>query len=298
MPVPDPRARRRCRLLVALLLGLVARQPALPAPVGSLYLWPTTVRQGGTLFATFSPAPGTALEQVEFRWQNRSWPATGADGQYQCVLPVSYAVPAGPARLAVVGRQGGTPLRREVNLVVTATRFPVQRLTLSRRQEALYSYPGVEEEYRAIREALGRLTPQQSWQLPFLLPVPGRLRTSYGLTRIINRGEPGRHKGVDLAAPSGTPVSAAAAGTVALARPDFRLHGQTVVVDHGLGVATLYLHLSQVLVHPGQTVAAGDPVGLVGATGVSTGPHLHWALYVHGVAVDPLWWTHAQPPSR
>ena len=266
------------------------------SPAGQLLVWPEQVPQGGALFVTFTSADA-ATSQVEFRWQNRSWPGAASGSRYQCALPVSYAVPAGPARVAVTGvNPQGRPFRLEAGLVVTRTRFSVQYLRLSGSQKGLYSYPGVAEEYRAIHEALARNTAVQSWNLPFRLPVTGRLRTSYGLTRYLNGADPYRHKGVDLAAAAGTPVGTAAAGTVALARDDFRLHGQTVVVDHGLGVTSLYLHLSKVVVTPGQQVAAGEAVGLVGATGVATGPHLHWAVYVHGVAVNPIWWTQARYP--
>jgi len=288
----------RCAVTAALLAAvLLAEQaPARAAEAGTLHLWPSQVKQGGAIFATFQPA--VEVSEVAFRWQNRAWPQAEVDGQYRCVLPVNYDVPRGAGKVAVTGEMAdGSRFWVEAAVIVKPTHFTVQYLRLSKSSASLYTYPGVEDEYRAIGQALRRMTPVQSWVLPLGRPVAGRVSTEYGLKRYVNGADPYRHKGVDLAAAKGTPVLAAAAGTVALARSDFRLHGQTVIVDHGLGLCTLYLHLSQVLVQPGQQVQAGDTLGLVGATGVATGPHLHWGVYVQGVATNPLWWLQVKAPG-
>jgi murein DD-endopeptidase MepM/ murein hydrolase activator NlpD len=96
--------------------------------------------------------------------------------------------------------------------------------------------------------------------------------------------------GLDIAAPTGTPIRADNAGRVVLARA-LVMHGTTVVIDHGLGVTSIFLHQSALRCHEGQRVHRGDVIGLVGQTGVATGPHLHWGVYVHGTPVSPLFWT-------
>ena len=113
---------------------------------------------------------------------------------------------------------------------------------------------------------------------------------SYGLQRYINNRLAYRHRGVDIAAAEGTPVLAAAGGVVSLADDSFLLHGQTVVIDHGHGISSLYIHLSGITVEAGERVRQGQVIGQVGATGVATGPHLHFAVYAYHVAVDPLFW--------
>jgi len=95
---------------------------------------------------------------------------------------------------------------------------------------------------------------------------------------------------MEIAASQGTPVVAAADGLVALADDSFILHGQTIVLDHGHGIASLYLHLSEIAVAPGESVVQGQTIGRVGATGVATGPHLHFAVYAYHEAVDPAFW--------
>lgn len=122
----------------------------------------------------------------------------------------------------------------------------------------------------------------------FRLPVAGaRVSGVFGSQRILN-GEPrAPHSGLDLAAPEGTPVVAAAAGVVSLAHPDMFYTGMTVMVDHGLGVQTVYAHLSRIDVAVGQRLAAGETLGLVGATGRATGPHLHWGASWLDRRLDP-----------
>ena len=121
----------------------------------------------------------------------------------------------------------------------------------------------------------------------FAWPVEGRVTGVFGSRRILN-GAPRRpHNGVDITAPQGTPVAAVADGVVALARPDMFLTGQTVIIDHGHGLTSVYAHMSRILVKEGQPIAKGAPLGRVGATGRVTGPHLHWGVTVFATHVDP-----------
>ncbi len=118
-------------------------------------------------------------------------------------------------------------------------------------------------------------------------PVIGIITGLFGSQRILN-GEPrASHLGVDIAAPTGTPIKATAAGTVTLAEPDLYFTGGTVIVDHGYGLSSTYQHMSRLDVSVGQHLEQGDVVGAVGATGRSTGPHLHWVISWYDVAVDP-----------
>ena len=117
--------------------------------------------------------------------------------------------------------------------------------------------------------------------------IEGRLSGDFGSRRILN-GVPRRpHNGLDITAPQGTPVMAAAAGVVALARPDMFLTGHTVLIDHSHGLTSVYAHMSAILVEEGQPVAKGAPIGRVGATGRVTGAHLHWGVTWFATHVDP-----------
>jgi len=121
----------------------------------------------------------------------------------------------------------------------------------------------------------------------FQWPLPGRISGVYGSQRVYN-GKPGRpHYGVDVAAPTGTPVRAPADATVTLAQPDLFFSGGTLIMDHGYGVSSTFMHLSRLLVREGQVVKAGDVVAEVGSTGRATGPHLDWRINWFGVRLDP-----------
>lgn len=122
----------------------------------------------------------------------------------------------------------------------------------------------------------------------FINPVPsGRVSGVYGSRRTFNGQERSWHRGLDLAAPTGTPVMAPADGRVVLARADSFFNGNLIIIDHGRGVFTIYAHLHTMGVQVGDVVTRGQNIATVGSTGRSTGPHLHWGLYWHNIALDP-----------
>jgi len=145
--------------------------------------------------------------------------------------------------------------------------------------------------YGSVRVA----SPVRLWRGGFVQPCTGPLTTDYGVSRTYN-GVPREnyfHAGLDYGAPQGTPVVSPAAGRVVLVGEvgdGFPYHGTCVTVDHGHGVTSLLMHLSATAVSHGDVVKEGQVVGSVGATGIATGPHLHWGLHVGGDAVDPLPW--------
>ena len=145
----------------------------------------------------------------------------------------------------------------------------------------------IAREAAAVAEARTRDDARTGFAQAFAWPVHGRISGRFGSGRVYN-GRPGAgHSGMDIAAPEGTPVRAPASGVVTLAG-DLYITGGTVLLDHGHGVSSNFLHLSRIDVEVGDTVEQGQPIGLVGATGRATGPHLHWGMNWFDVRVDPL----------
>ncbi|MEM9304399.1 MAG: peptidoglycan DD-metalloendopeptidase family protein [Pseudomonadota bacterium] len=145
----------------------------------------------------------------------------------------------------------------------------------------------IRSDARRVRAARARRDGRRDFESGFIWPTRGRVSGVYGSQRILN-GEPRRpHYGIDVAAPEGAPVIAPAPGVVTLADPDQYYSGGTLIIDHGLGLSSTFLHMSTIDVEVGQAVAQGERLGGVGSTGRSTGPHLDWRMNAGPVRIDP-----------
>ena len=145
----------------------------------------------------------------------------------------------------------------------------------------------IQADTAEIAKARAADTAQAFFAAGFAWPATGRISGVYGSQRILN-GEPrSPHYGVDIAAPRGTPIRTMGDGVVAVAHPDMFLTGRTVMIDHGHGLTSVYAHMDEIRVTPGQRVAKGDVIGLLGASGRVTGPHLHWGAALFSTQLDP-----------
>jgi murein DD-endopeptidase MepM/ murein hydrolase activator NlpD len=192
------------------------------------------------------------------------------------------------ASLDVVYRDGAKTHR---DLTVAPQHYQIQRIDnlpedqVSPNPETLKR---ILHDIAAIRATHHIDSDNRDFETPLRWPVLGPISGVFGSQRILNGQPRAPHAGTDIAAPAGTPVGAPAGGTVTLAEPDFVLDGGTVVIDHGYGLSTLYIHLSKIAVHKGERVAQGQIIGAVGATGRATGANLHWGVYWYETALDPM----------
>ena len=183
----------------------------------------------------------------------------------------------------------GRALTRAYAIVIAARTFPVRRISVEERfadppQDELAR---IERERKTVEAIFASPPGERRWNQPFVVPVPGKSTSSFGRRTIVN-GEPrSPHTGADFQAASGTVVVAPNRGLVALA-DDLFFPGRTVIVDHGAGVYSYLAHLSEIRVAKGEMVERGQTLGLSGATGRVTGPHLHWTLRLGAARVDPL----------
>ncbi len=151
-------------------------------------------------------------------------------------------------------------------------------------------------EQEQVKSVLAKVSTARAFTLPLLKPLTGRTSSVYGLRRFFNTIPKRPHSGWDIAAPKGTPIAACADGLVVLSGDHF-FAGNSVYIDHGHGLVSMYFHLSAINVAEGQAVLQGETIGLVGATGRVTGPHLHWGVSVLGELVDPSLLV-AEPDSK
>jgi murein DD-endopeptidase MepM/ murein hydrolase activator NlpD len=192
---------------------------------------------------------------------------------------------------AIVAETGPVdhPSRATYRMLIKTKAFPTRRLTVA---EAFVNPPeDVQERIATEAKRLTALwesvTPERRWTGPFIRPVPDPANSAFGSRSILNGQARSPHGGADFLSEAGTPIHAPNDGLVVLTG-DLYYTGNTVVIDHGLGLLSLFAHLSRIDVKEGQALKAGDVVGLVGATGRVTGPHLHWTVRLGGARVDPL----------
>jgi murein DD-endopeptidase MepM/ murein hydrolase activator NlpD len=178
--------------------------------------------------------------------------------------------------------------RQELQFTIADKQYASQSLQVAPGQVNLSKadLERVNGEKSIIEHAMSRWTDEQPETLRMPQPIPGVRSSSFGMRRIFNGESRSPHSGMDIAAPVGTPVHSPLAGTV-IDTGDFFFNGNTVFVDHGRGMISMYCHLSKIDVKPGQHVSAGTTLGKVGMTGRVTGPHLHWALSLNRAWVDP-----------
>lgn len=186
----------------------------------------------------------------------------------------------------------GAPIRElSITITVLATSYPVEQVFVPPDQSALLD-PAVAEQERTTRASVfAAFTPERLWSGPFIFPVLGGISSPYGVFRSYNGGPvTSYHRGADFPLLVATPVATANSGRVAFVGA-LPIRGVSVIINHGAGVFSGYHHLSAATVSAGQAVTTGQTIGLSGASGLVTGPHLHWEVIVHGVEVDPLVWT-------
>jgi murein DD-endopeptidase MepM/ murein hydrolase activator NlpD len=234
------------------------------------------------------------LAEVQGEWGGRSvpfWRDVASEAPRKGLVGIDLEKAPGEYELKVTGQTAsGGKISCMARVTVRKGRFATEKLQVGKQfvEPSPEQIKRADEERQKLRDIFDRVTPERLWDGKFRIPLDGvTTGTNFGKRRILN-GVPGSpHGGTDLPAITGTPVHAAQRGKVALAEELF-FSGNTVVVDHGLGIYTFYGHLSEIAVKVGDEVETGTVLGKVGATGRVTGPHLHWGLTVEKARVNPL----------
>jgi len=277
--------------LVALALGGLAprgspgMQPEITATHEARSLQPGEI----VVLRVRSPFPIVRLEGSVF---GKSFPFYAEDepGQWTGLIGIDLTTKPGKytVRLRGAGKDGKS-LALDHALNIVAKTFPTRRLTLD---EKFVTPPPevlgrIEREGKQVQAILSAVGPRRFWSGSFVAPVPGPPISEFGKRNILNGKPRSPHSGTDFRAAAGTPIRAPNAGTVVLAA-DLYYSGNTLIIDHGLGLYSYFAHLSAFDSGEGDKVKKGEIVGKVGATGRVTGPHLHWTVRLVGTRVDPL----------
>ncbi|MEZ5922338.1 MAG: M23 family metallopeptidase [Parvularculaceae bacterium] len=202
---------------------------------------------------------------------------------------IGFSLKHGPVATLIVTAPDGNSERKELD--IASRDFPVERINgLDSSKVDTYTEEQLEKiaaDKQKKNDARAAPSGAAFWANGFAWPVTGRISGVFGSHRILNGVEKPPHSGIDVAAPKGTPVHAPADGVVTLADPDMYFEGGLVFIDHGQRLESALMHMSRVDVKAGATVKKGDVIGLVGATGRATGPHMHWSLKWEDSIVDP-----------
>ncbi len=240
--------------------------------------------QGGLLVGQTEPGSRVELDGAAV--------AVGADGRFL----LGFGRDAGAKSELVVIGPGGDRRTRSLNII--ARTYDEQRIDgLPKRKvtPAPEDLARIAADNQAIGATRARITPRSYFETGFIWPVKGPISGVFGSLRILNGKPKNPHNGVDVAAAQGTVIVAPAAGVVALANPDMFYTGKTLMLDHGLGLTSVYAHMSAILVNDGDVVSQGAPIGKIGNTGRVTGAHLHWGVTLKSTHLDPMLLTGPMP---
>ncbi len=239
----------------------------------------------------FQVVPPARLTRLSAKWLEHDvfFTYDAASKSWYGIAGISLETRSGIYPLELKGTTSpGTEISFVRKFAVRPAKYPNVAVTVAKR----YTEPSPEQlehihQDKTVKQDVFRQTdPKREWLGKFRPPVEARVSDVFGTRRTFNGKVQSMHQGLDYAVPQGTPVSAANAGTVLLASPLY-FEGNCVVLDHGQGLLTLYLHLSEIQVKAGERVKSGQEIGLSGGTGRATGPHLHLAVRWEGVYLNP-----------
>ena len=295
-PTPSPAQRKPSPAAKPKLA--VPWQPC--APGAAIRLSAAQISQGNLLqleLKSDSPLSGpqgeAATRKLSF-WPSAASANTSANSPhiYQSLIGIDLDQKPGPYDLSIEATQtaDSSPLACQANFEVTSGHYKVESLKVAPKfvEPSPEDLKLAQDQGARLRAIYATITPEKLWHGKFRMPIQGATSfKNFGSRRVLN-GEPSSpHSGVDVGAVAGTPIHATQRARVVLAEPLY-FSGNTVVLDHGLGIYTLYGHMESMSVKVGDTVAAGQVIGLVGSTGRVTGPHLHWGLSISGAKVNAL----------
>jgi murein DD-endopeptidase MepM/ murein hydrolase activator NlpD len=283
------------RVPLFLLVWTFLSHPPASAADWTVHAQPTRLVNGGPVL--FQVKPPQRLESLKATWLGHevSFTFDATNKMWIGLAGVSLETVPGPYSLELTGEtQPGKAPGKEISFsrkfTVVPGKYPKIQVKLNVENKFTEPTPEqqkqIEESQQIKKEYLNRVTPDREWSGTFTAPADAAISDVFGSERIFNGKTSSPHLGLDFRVPSGTPVEAMNDGTVLLARPLY-FEGNLVVLDHGQGLLTLYLHLSEFKVKEGDQVKRGQVIALSGGTGRATGPHLHAAVRWQGTYLDP-----------
>lgn len=253
-----------------------------------IYFYPENPFPGDFLVIEVAPVKMNKPVMIEFGFPGTSSEPYHFGTSLFIMAGISYDTEPGSYRVTIVTEGDGEDANLGSSEIVIGTKdFPVSRFRVPPTATAGWTAERLAEDREKVRTARETTAPHPLWLQGFVLPLAGRISSEYAAIRYINDNPPRRHNGIDIAADEGVPVVTANRGIVRLA--EFLLSGgNTVIIDHGLGLSSTYMHLETIIVEAGDSVERGEQIGTVGMTGYASGPHLHWEMNIGQAPINPM----------
>lgn len=278
-------------LLLIITVGACHGMPSQAQPEISVK---SSCLQSEAVFVSVKNTDGNLSGSVLFL--GNEYAAFNDGGFLRVIAPIFVRAKTGLAQIKIVlknnnnaaGTEPYPPLQIIRSIIVKKKTFHAQYLTLPAKQKQNYHSKTKDDIDEVLDAKIMTNTPKKLWSGNFISPCKGEIVTALGTQRYHNGEYYNFHKGTDIAAPAGAPVYASGAGKVVFVKDIPIVYGKTIVIDHGWGITSLYLHLSKIEAKENQIIKKGQIIGRVGATGTAaSGPHLHWSIFAFGEAVNP-----------
>ncbi len=249
--------------------------------------YPESPKPGDFMVIEASPIPAQAEIEFDFDFPGTVSKHYRVGNLLYALVGISYETEPGNYDITIsVLNPGQVNKTFQTTVYLDEKEFQTASFSMPARVTEGWTAERLAEDREKVREARATSEPHPLWTSGFVLPLEGRITSEYGAIRIINNNPPRRHAGIDIAEETGTPVTATNSGIVRLA-DDLLSGGKTVIIDHGIGLSSTYMHLDSITVIEEQTVEPGEIVGTLGMTGYATGPHLHWEANLGDTPINP-----------
>ena len=259
--------------------------PAADQSTGQTLFLPKARSVPGGLIILDLPVTSERPPKVEYQQHRQTVIAGNIPQHWRTVIGLNLTTQPGKQQANVTW-----PISKTLNFTVKPHHYPRQKIWIKQRRKVSplpEDLERIKRERKTILSLLSTWSDNNPFTQAFIAPTRGRISSKFGLKRLYNGKTNGQHSGIDIAVAEGTPVKAAAGGIV-LAAKNFFYTGNTIFLDHGRGLITLYCHLDSIAVTPGRHVSQGSIIGTVGRTGRATGPHLHWTVVLNHARINPF----------